>query len=159
MGELAVRPVDRSPLFSDSEDLRDFVGQHRMHRRAARGEVAERAQLASAGPPAVHPVVADLPHTGGPCVPEPGGNGVVDGVADQLFGLGGGLSPGPVRSVPAGFSPDDGQLDRLDLDRLGELTDLCPGRFELPVPFGGRATRLAGQPQPAPRRSPSGGPR
>ena len=89
MGELAVRPVDRSPLFSDSEDLRDFVGQHRMHRRAARGEVAERAQLAPAGPPAVHPVVADLPHTGGPCVPEPGGNGVVDGVADQLFYLGG----------------------------------------------------------------------
>ena len=29
--------------------------------------------------------------------------------------------------------------------RLGELTDLCPGRFELPVPFGGRATRFAGQ--------------
>ena len=89
MGELAVRPVDRSPLLGDSEDLRDFVGQHRMHRRAARGEVLERAQLASAGPPAVHPVVGDLPHTGGPCVPEPGGNGVVDGVEDQLFGLGG----------------------------------------------------------------------
>ena len=40
---------------------------------------------------------------------------------------------------------NNGQLDRLDLDRLGELTDLCPGRFELPVPFGGRPTRLAGQ--------------
>ena len=89
MGELAVRPVDRSPLLSDSEDLRDFVAQHRMHRRAARGEILERAQLASAGPPAVHPVVGDLPHTGGPRVPEPGGNGVVDGGEDQLFGLGG----------------------------------------------------------------------
>ncbi len=89
MGELAVRPVDRSPLLSDSEDLRDLVGQQGMHRRAARGEVLERAQLASAGPPAVHPALGDLPHTGGPCVPEPGGNGVVDGLADQLFGLGG----------------------------------------------------------------------
>ena len=43
------------------------------------------------------------------------------------------------------FAPDNGQLDRLDLDRLGEPADLCGGRFELPVPFGGRATRLAGQ--------------
>ena len=102
MGELAVRPVDRSPLLGDSEDLRDFVGQHRMHRRAARGEIAERAQLASAGPPAVHPAVADLRYTGGPCVPEPGGNGALDGVADQLFGLGGDSR----RDRPAQSQPD-----------------------------------------------------
>ena len=73
-----------------------------MHRRTARGEVLERAQLASAGPPAVHPAVADLPHTGGPRVPEPGGNGALDGVEDQLFGLGGDSR----RDRPAQSQPD-----------------------------------------------------
>ena len=102
MGELAVRPVDRPPLLSDSEDLRDLVGQQGMHRRTARGEVLERAQLASAGPPAVHPVVGDLPHTGGPRVPEPGGNGVADGLEDQLFDLGGDSR----RDRPAQSQPD-----------------------------------------------------
>ena len=101
MGELAMGPVDRSPFLSDSEDLRDLVGQQGMHRRASRGEVAERAQLASAGPPTVHPVVGDLPQTGGPRVPEPGGNGVVDGSEDQLFDLGGdSRRDRPVQSQP-----------------------------------------------------------
>ena len=101
IGELAVRPADRSPLLGDSEDLRDFAGRHRMHRRAARSEVAERAQLAPAGPPAMHPVVADLRYTGGPCVPEPGRDRAADGVADLLFDLGGdSRGDRPVQSQP-----------------------------------------------------------
>lgn len=102
MGELAMGPVGRPPLLGDREDLLDLPPQQPMDRRAARGEVAESAQLAAAGPPAMHPVVADLPHPSSPRMRQTSGDSVVDGLEDQLFDLGGDSR----RDRPAQSQPD-----------------------------------------------------
>jgi hypothetical protein len=61
-----------------------------MHRVPARRSIGERAELSLAGPPTVDPVVADLPQRAHPTVAEAVGDGIVDGLEDQLFHIGGG---------------------------------------------------------------------
>jgi len=89
VSELAMGPVHRSPLLRDLEDHVDLGGQHRVHRAAARRSVHQAAQLALAGPPAVDPVIGDLPQRAHPALRHPVGDGVVDGLEDQLLDLGG----------------------------------------------------------------------
>lgn len=95
-------PVGRPPLFGDREDLRGFLGQQPMDRSAAQSKIAEGAQLAAAGPPAMHPVVGDLPHPSSPPVRQTRGDSVVDGLEDQFFDLGGDSR----RHRPAQSQPD-----------------------------------------------------
>src|SRR6185437_3320333 len=56
-----------------------------------------------------------------------------------------GPAPAPARSAPTGFSPHDRQLDRLRLDRLGQLRDLRPCRLQLPIAWRARSSRFACQ--------------
>lgn len=89
MGELAVGPVDRAPLLGDSEDGVDLRAQDPVHRVTAGGPVDQGAVVAAEGPPAVDPIVGYLPQRAHPGVRESAGDGVVDGLEDQLLDLGG----------------------------------------------------------------------
>ena len=83
MGELAMRAVHGTPPLGDVEDHVDLRGQERMHRMPARRLVDSACRVAAPGPPAVHPVVGDLPQRARPAVGEPGRDGVVDGLQDS----------------------------------------------------------------------------
>jgi len=65
------------------------AGSNPMDRVPARGEVDERPDVAVPGPPPVHRVVGHLPERTRPAVHEPGGDGLVDGLEDQLLRIGG----------------------------------------------------------------------
>lgn len=89
MGELAVAAIDRAPLLGHGQDRLDLPRQQAMHRMPARSPIHEGADIAESGSPAVHPVVRDVPEPARPGVVEPVGNGLIDGLEDQLLGFGG----------------------------------------------------------------------
>ena len=89
MGQLAMRPIDRSPLLGDRQNVVDLGRYQAMHRVPTRRQVRERAELALAGPPPVHPIVGHLPQLTHPPVREPVGDRVIDGLQHQFLHLGG----------------------------------------------------------------------
>ena len=88
MRELAMRPVHRTPLLGDLQDRRHLTVEQAMGRRRARGAVLQIA-VAPPGPPAVHPIIGDLPQAGCPAVRVPAGDRIVDGGQDQFLHFGG----------------------------------------------------------------------
>ena len=89
MGELAMRPVDRAPPLCDVEDRADLSGQDAMGRVPARRPIHQRARPTTSAPPAVHPVIGDLPQRARPAMREPVCDGVINRLEDQLLDLGG----------------------------------------------------------------------
>ncbi|MCV6991821.1 hypothetical protein H7I87_18420 [Mycobacterium timonense] len=88
MGELAMRPIDRSPTLGDVEDRGDLLAQQRVHRPPGR-LIDQGADIAAPGSPAVHTRVGDLPQRACPGVGEPGRDCVVDALQDGFLDLGG----------------------------------------------------------------------
>lgn len=103
MGELAMRPIDGSPLLRDRQDGVDLGGDQTMHRVPTRGQIRQRAQITSAGPPTVHPVVGHLPQLARPAMREPARDRVIDDFEDQLFDLGGDPRRNRTRQPQADF--------------------------------------------------------
>ena len=89
MSKLAMRAVDGAPAFGDVEDRGHLLGQQRVHRMPTRRRVDQRGGVAAARSPSVYPRVRYLPQCTRPGVGEPGGDGIVDGLQDGFFHLGG----------------------------------------------------------------------
>jgi len=89
VGQLAMRPVDRSPLLGDRQHGVDLDQHQAMHGVPTRRKVRERAELAATLPPAVHPVVGHLPRLTHPPVREPVSDRVIDSLQHQFLHLAG----------------------------------------------------------------------
>lgn len=88
MGELAMRPVDHTPLLGDLQDAGDFFGCDGVNRPAAGRKINKRANSAAPSPPPVHTVIRDLPQAACPSVRKPGRHRDVNGFEDEFFHVG-----------------------------------------------------------------------
>jgi len=90
VGELAVRPVDLAPLVEQGQNLSHLTVEEAVHRRPARGPVAELL-LSPADQPPVRAELTDLQHLAGATDCPAGLDGGVDQVEQP--GLGGRVDP------------------------------------------------------------------
>lgn len=87
MGQLAMGPVDLTPLFGDGQDLDGLPRHECVHGDTPGSPVLQGADVAQAGPPAVHPVIGHTQQSTRPGVPGAGGDRLVDQLEDPLLGV------------------------------------------------------------------------
>ena len=108
------------------------------------GARSTRCRCRGAAPASGVPGVGNLPQPAHPGVSEPGRDRVVDALQDGFLDVGGTRAgTGPLS--PNRIFPAHRQLDRLRLDRLGQLRDLRPCRLQLPIALRARSSRFACQ--------------
>lgn len=89
VGQLAVTAINSAPSFGDTKDRGDLLGQQRVYGMPTWWVIDQGGGVASAGAPAVHSGVRDLPQRTRPPVRQPHRYGVINGFQDGVFDLGG----------------------------------------------------------------------